>query len=119
MELKDILNHIGFIFEKVSTSGIEIIGIHPVFNHNMIDNFFKELIDNKILDYRDHSSSINDHLAKLICMSKSLNLSHLESENEQGILLNQLFACKESMITPNGKKIYVSIEDSDIKKRFR
>ena len=118
MELKDILNHIGFIFEKASPSGIEIIGIHPVFNHNMIDNFFKELIDNKILDYRDHSSSINDHLAKLICMSKSLNLSHLESENEQGILLNQLFACKESMITPNGKKIYVSIEDSDIKKRF-
>ncbi|GIS01240.1 MAG: hypothetical protein CM15mP102_20600 [Flavobacteriales bacterium] len=41
MELKDILNHIGFIFEKASPSGIEIIGIHPVFNHNMIDNFLK------------------------------------------------------------------------------
>ena len=85
----------------------------------MVDDFFKELIENEILNYSDHSTSINDYLAKLICMSKSLNLNHLESENEQGILLNQLFACKESMITPNGKKIYVSIEDSDIKKRFR
>ena len=46
------------------------------------------------------------------------NLNHLENEKEQAILLNQLFACKESIITPYGKKIYVSFEDNYIKKQF-
>ena len=76
------------------------------------------MIENDILNYIDHSTSINDYLAKLICISKSLNLNHLENEKEQAILLNHLFACKESIITPYGKKIYVSFEDNYIKKQF-
>ena len=118
LKLKDILSHLGFIFEKFNVNEIEITGIHPVFNYNMVNDFFNELIENDILNYSDHSTSINDYLAKLICISKSLNLNHLENEKEQTILLNQLFACKNSIVTPHGKKIYISIEDSDIKKRF-
>ena len=117
-KLKDILTHLGFIFEKFSFNEIEVTGIHPVFNYNMLNNFFKELIENDILNYVDHSTSVNDYLAKLICISKSLNLNHLENEKEQATLLNQLFACKESIITPKGKKIYISIEENHIKKRF-
>ena len=118
LKLKDILTHLGFIFEKFSSNEIEINGIHPVFNYKMVNRFFNELIENDILNYIDHSTSINDYLAKLICISKSLNLNHLENEKEQAILLNQLFACKESIITPYGKKIYVSFEDNYIKKQF-
>ena len=117
-KLKDILSHLGFIFEKFNANEIEITGVHPVFNCNMVNDFFNELIENDILNYSDHSTSINDYLAKLICISKSLNLNHLENEKEQTLLLNQLFACKDSMVTPLGKKIYISIEDNDIKKRF-
>ena len=118
LKLKDILTHLGFIFEKFLSNEIEITGIHPVFNYKMVYSFFNELIENDILNYIDHSTSINDYLAKLICTSKSLNLNHLENEKEQVILLNQLFACKESIITPHGKKIYISIEDNYIKKLF-
>lgn len=118
LKLKDILTHLGFIFENFSSNEIEINGIHPVFNYKMVNRFFNELIENDILNYIDHSTSINDYLAKLICISKSLNLNHLENEKEQAILLNQLFACKESIITPYGKKIYVSFEDNYIKKQF-
>ena len=116
--MKDILSHLGFIFEKFNLNEIEITGVHPVFNCNMVNDFFNELIENDILNYSDHSTSVNDYLAKLICISKSLNLNHLENEKEQTLLLNQLFACKDSMVTPLGKKIYISIEDNDIKKRF-
>ena len=118
LKLKDILSHLGFIFEKFNLNEIEITGVHPVFNCNMVNDFFNELIENDILNYSDHSTSVNDYLAKLICISKSLNLNHLENEKEQTLLLNQLFACKDSMVTPLGKKIYISIEDNDIKKRF-
>ena len=118
IKLKETLEHLGFIFKKFSNKKIEILGIHPVLNHNDIDGFFKELIENDVLNYKDHSSSINDFLAKLISTSKSLNLTHLVNEKEQILLLNQLFACKESSFTPSMKKIFISIQSNDIKKRF-
>ena len=118
LNLKETLTHLGFIFEKFSKKEIEISGIHPVFNHDALEGFFNELIENEILEYKDHSASINDYLAKLICMSKSLNITHLVNEKEQVLLLNQLFACKDSRLTPYNKKIFISIEDSEIKNKF-
>ena len=119
LKLKETLSHLGFIFEKFSQKEIEVSGIHPVFNHNDLEDFFNELIENEILKYKDHSSSVNDYLAKLICLSKSLNIGHLVNEREQVLLLNQLFACKDSKFTPDNKKIFVSIEDSELKNKFK
>ena len=117
-KLRDILSHLGFIFEKFNQKVIEVSGIHPVFNHESIEIFFMELVEKEILDYKDHSSSINDYLAKLICLSQSLNISHLVNEKEQVLLLNQLFACKDTKYTPENKKIFISIEDKEINNKF-
>ena len=67
--LRETLQHLGFIFDKFSNNQIEISAIHPVFNHDHIGAFFNEMIENEILEYKKHSSSINDYLAKLICKS--------------------------------------------------
>ena len=117
-KLRDILSHLGFIFEKFNQKAIEVSGIHPVFNHESIEIFFMELVEKEILDYKDHSSSINDYLAKLICLSQSLNISHLVNEKEQVLLLNQLFACKDTKYTPENKKIFISIDDKEINNKF-
>ena len=117
-KLRDTLSHLGFIFEKFNQKVIEVSGIHPVFNHESIEIFFMELVEKEILDYKDHSSSINDYLAKLICLSQSINISHLVNEKEQVLLLNQLFACKDTKYTPENKKIFISIEDKEINNKF-
>ena len=119
IKLKKTLSHLGFIFEKFSDNEIEVSGIHPVFNHDGLEEFFNELIENEILNYKEHSSSMNDYLAKLICLSKSINISHLVNEQEQILLLNQLFACKDSKFTPENKKIYIAIEDKEINTKFK
>ena len=118
-KLKKALSHLGFIFEKFSDNEIEVSGIHPVFKHDGLEGFFNELIENEILNYKEHSSSMNDFLAKLICLSKSINISHLVNEQEQILLLNQLFACKDSKFTPENKKIYIAIEDKEINTKFK
>ena len=118
-KLKKALSHLGFIFEKFSNNEIEVSGIHPVFKHDGLEEFFNELIENEILNYKEHSSSMNDYLAKLICLSKSINISHLVNEQEQVLLLNQLFACKDSKFTPENKKIYIAIEDKEINTKFK
>ena len=119
IKLKKALSHLGFIFEKFSDNEIEVSGIHPVFKHDGLEGFFNELIENEILNYKEHSSSMNDYLAKLICLSKSINISHLVNEQEQVLLLNQLFACKDSKFTPENKKIYIAIEDKEINTKFK
>ncbi len=119
IKLKKALSHLGFIFEKFSDNEIEVSGIHPVFKHDGLEGFFNELIENEILNYKEHSSSMNDYLAKLICLSKSINISHLVNEQEQILLLNQLFACKDSRFTPENKKIYIAIEDKEIYTKFK
>ena len=119
IKLKKALSHLGFIFEKFSNNEIEVSGIHPVFKHDGLEGFFNELIENEILNYKEHSSSMNDYLAKLICLSKSINISHLVNEQEQILLLNQLFACKDSRFTPENKKIYIAIEDKEINTKFK
>ena len=119
IKLKKALSHLGFIFEKFSDNEIEVSGIHPVFKHDGLEEFFNELIENEILNYKEHSSSMNDFLAKLICLSKSINISHLVNEQEQILLLNQLFACKDSKFTPENKKIYIAIEDKEINTKFK
>ena len=119
IKLKKALSHLGFIFEKFSDNEIEVSGIHPVFKHDGLEEFFNELIENEILNYKEHSSSMNDYLAKLICLSKSINISHLVNEQEQILLLNQLFACKDSKFTPENKKIYIAIEDKEINTKFK
>lgn len=116
--LRETLQHLGFIFDKFSNNQIEISAIHPVFNHDDIGAFFNEMIENEILEYKKHSSSINDYLAKLICKSESINLKHLSNDKEQVLLLNQLFACKDPKFTPYMKKTFISIENNDILKRF-
>lgn len=119
IKLKKALSHLGFIFEKFSDNKIEVSGIHPVFKHDGLEDFFIELIENEILNYKEHSSSMNDYLAKLICLSKSINISHLVNEQEQVLLLNQLFACKDSKFTPENKIIYIAIEDKEINTKFK
>ena len=117
-KLKDTLIHLGFIFEKFSNKEIEVKGIHPIFNHDNLEDFFHELIEKEVLNYKNHSSSINDYLAKLICLSKSLKIDHLVNEKEQVLLLNQLFACKESKFTPDNKKVFISVEENYIRNKF-
>ena len=117
-KLKDTLIHLGFIFEKFSNKEIEVKGIHPIFNHDNLEDFFHELIEKEVLNYKNHSSSINDYLAKLICLSKSLKIDHLVNEKEQVLLLNQLFACKESKLTPDNKKVFISVEENYIRNKF-
>ena len=119
IKLKKTLSHLGFIFENFSDNEIVVSGIHPVFKHDGLEGFFNELIENEILNYKEHSSSMNDYLAKLICLSKSINISHLVNEQEQILLLNQLFACKDSRFTPENKKIYIAIEDKEINTKFK
>ena len=116
--IKNQLIHLGFSFLKFNENELEIDGIHPSFNHDLINLLFEELIENQILDFKKSSTSLNDYLSKLMAKSKSLSKKNNSNKFEQEELINQLFACTESGFCPDNKKVFHTIDSNYLKKMF-
>ncbi len=117
--VKDQLIHLGFSFSVFDINKLELDGVHPSFDHDLIDLLFEELLENQILNYKKTSSSLNDYLSKLMAKSKSLLKKIKSSRLEQEELINQLFACAESSLCPDKKKIFHTIDLDYLKKIFK
>ena len=117
--VKDQLTHLGFSFSVFDINKLELDGVHPSFDHDLIDLLFEELLENQILNYKKTSSSLNDYLSKLMAKSKSLLKKTKSSKLEQEELINQLFACAESSLCPDKKKIFHTIDLDYLKKIFK
>ena len=117
--VKDQLTHLGFSFSVFDSNKLELDGVHPSFDHDLIDLLFEELLENQILNYKKTSSSLNDYLSKLMAKSKSLLKKTKSSKFEQEELINQLFACTESSVCPDKKKIFHTIDLDYFKKIFK
>ena len=117
--VKDQLTHLGFSFSVFNINKLELDGVHPSFDHDLIDLLFEELLENQILNYKKTSSSLNDYLSKLMAKSKSLLKKTKSSKLEQEELINQLFACAESSLCPDKKKIFHTIDLDYLKKIFK
>ena len=65
-----------------------------------------------------HSFSQNTLIAKLFAEKTAIKTGkRLESE-EQLQLVNQLFACKEMHLSPSNKRIFTTLEVSDLDKKL-
>ena len=117
-EAKNSLIHLGFNFSKFNKNEIEVIGIHPLFTENQINQLFQELIANHISDYKTNSNSLNDYIAKVLSKCSSIKYGKILEKDEQESLINDLFACKDSNITPFNKLICKVISVDSIKKMF-
>ena len=117
-EAKNSLIHLGFNFSKFNKNEIEVIGIHPLFTENQIDQLFQELIANHISDYKTNSNSLNDYIAKVLSKCSSIKSGKILEKDEQESLINDLFACKDSNISPFNKLISKVIPVDSIKKMF-
>ena len=117
--VKDQLTHLGFSFSVFDINKLELDGVHPSFDHDLINLLFEELLENQILNYKKTSSSLNDYLSKIMAKSKSLSNKTKSSKLEQEELINQLFACAESRHCPEKKKIFHTIDLDYLKKIFK
>ena len=117
-EAKNSLIHLGFNFSKFNKNEIEVIGIHPLFTENQIHQLFQELIASHISDYKTNSNSLNDYIAKVLSKCSSIKSGKILEKDEQESLINDLFACKDSNITPFNKLISKVISVDSIKKMF-
>ena len=64
------------------------------------------------------SFSQSDMLAKTLAKTLSVKTGESLDEFSQVKLVNDLFACKETTLSPFNKKVYVTITENDIERKF-
>ncbi|MFK7813421.1 MAG: DNA mismatch repair endonuclease MutL [Maribacter sp.] len=117
-EIKESLTTIGFIFGKMDTENVEITGVPVLVSESEVSMVLDQLISDCQLEVAGESFSQTDILAKTLAKTLSVKTGELLESASQIALVNDLFACKESLVSPFNKPIYITITENDIDKKF-
>ena len=109
---------LGFDIRDVGDHTVEIRGIPA--DIEMEDP--KEWIERFIRDYKEREADIKQEtgqkLAAAMAKSFSINAGRVLEKEEMREIMDQLFACSEPGITPDGKAVFRILETEDIDKMF-
>ena len=70
------------------------------------------------LEVTEDSFSQTDVLSKTLSKTLAVKTGEVLNNASQLALVNDLFACKESRVSPFNKPIYVTITENEIDKKF-
>jgi len=117
-EIKEELMALGFAFGKIDEESVQIKGI-PV---SMTETDVGGVLDQLLSDYREktgnESFSQTDRLSKSLSKALSLKTGDRLDQESQLALVNDLFACKETTVSPFNKRVYITITENDIANKF-
>ena len=115
---KNILNQFGLDFD-LKTEKINIKAIPPFINAENLIELFNNLLFNIQNEVPENSFSESDLICKIMSKTMSIKNGNYLDLKEQQYIVNSLFACKETMISPFNKKTYVKINYSEIENMFK
>lgn len=115
-EVKDGLDHLGFSFS--AEEQVTLSAIPTAVNPEQVGQIIENLLADLSTDVPGMSFSANDVLAKSMAKSLSVKTGAKLSKDEQQDMINQLFACKESNLSPFGKPTFKIITNTEIDNKF-
>ncbi|MGM5469961.1 DNA mismatch repair endonuclease MutL [Flavobacteriaceae bacterium LMO-SS05] len=117
-QLKEDLEHTGFMFSKMDGETLEITGVPVNVPESEISSILEYLIHDVEQEVPDSNFSAVDLLAKSMAKSLAIKrgqpLSHLEQEH----LVNSLFACKEPSVSPTNRATFITMSVDELDKKF-
>ena len=119
--LKDIQNNltaIGFAFEEIEGESFQITGVPLMVTESEAGMVLDQLISDYQLEVEENSFSQADILSKTLAKTLSVKTGEVLDNESQLALVNNLFACKESRVSPFNKPIFVTITEDEIDKKF-
>ncbi|MDT7829973.1 DNA mismatch repair endonuclease MutL [Pricia sp. S334] len=117
-EIEDILVSVGFIFEKIVGESITVSGVPLLVAESEVGMVLDQLISDYQQELTGDSFSHTDMLSKTLAKTLSVKTGEMLDQQSQLALVNDLFACKESMTSPFNKPVYITITENDIDKKF-
>ncbi len=117
-EIKENLCAVGFVFGTIGSDIVEVKGVPVVVVESEVQMVMEQLISDFQMEISADSFSQSDMLAKTLAKTLSVKTGEVLDELSQLALVNDLFACKESTLSPFNKRTYVMITENDIDRKF-
>ncbi len=117
-EIKDSLTTIGFVFGKIEKEQIEVTGVPLLVTESEVGMVLDQLISDCQMEVAGDSFSQTDILAKTLSKTLSVKTGEVLDSASQLALVHDLFACKETRVSPFNKPVYITITENDIDKKF-
>ncbi len=118
-ELRESLENTGFAFSSFEDSALEVSGLPLNTNANEVAKVLEQLVFDLQEGIPTASFSQNDSIAKSMARSLAIKTGDYLTETEQESLINSLFACKEPNVSPFSKNTFITLNVSDIDKKFQ
>jgi DNA mismatch repair protein MutL len=116
--LKEQLEHTGFVFSGNEDEQLQVDGIPVTMSEGQVQDVLTRLLSDIKEEVPDVSFSQNDLLAKSLAKSLAIRTGTPLNLEEQLHLVHQLFACKEPSVSPENKPVLVTLDVTDLDKRF-
>jgi len=117
-EIKENLCAVGFVFGAIAEETVEVKGVPVQVAESEVQMVMEQLISDFQMEVSGNSFSQSDMLAKTLSKTLSVKTGEQLDETSQLALVNDLFACKETTLSPFNKPTYVTISETDIERKF-
>lgn len=117
-ELSPALKSLGFQMLISSPESVSITGIPVAIVESQLEIVLTDFLASFQNSQHDSHFSQSDALAKALAKSIGVKTATSISHKEQQHLINSLFACKEPMLSPFGKKVFHTISQTDLDLKF-
>ncbi|HET7360704.1 MAG TPA: DNA mismatch repair endonuclease MutL, partial [Salinimicrobium sp.] len=117
-QTKESLEYTGFVFSEFNKDSVEISGIPTLIAESEVAILLEQLLSDLENDLPESGFSqvdiLSKSLAKGMAVKTGTELNNLEQQN----MVNSLFACKESMLSPFNKPIFITLNVDELDKKF-
>ena len=117
-QLKNDLEHTGFIFKTIRGELVEITGVPVMVPESEVSIILEQLISDVENEVPDTHFSATDLLAKSMSKSLAIKTGQNLTTVEQEYLVNSLFACKEPNVSPANRTTFITMTVDELDKKF-
>ncbi|WP_223034044.1 DNA mismatch repair endonuclease MutL [Hanstruepera marina] len=117
-QVKQDLEHTGFVFTHFKDDHIEISGIPVNVPAQEVSIILERLISDIQNEVPDTNFSATDLLAKSMSKSLAIKAGQQLTRTEQEHLVNSLFGCKEPNMSPTNKPTFITMDMNELENKF-
>ena len=108
----------GFLINKKNKKSLEIKGMPVDCKEENIEGLLEDVLESLQAEIFNKNFSQSDVLAKVLAKKLSIKSNISLKIEEQEKLLDDLFSCKEILISPFEKKIFFNLTIKELEKKF-
>lgn len=116
-ELEANLNAMGFLV-KQEDNHLYITGIPAICDDKQLGQLFEDIFSPPDEYEQAASFSQADYMAKILSKSLSIKGNLTLSVQEQQALVDDLFACKDTLTCPFNRKIFITLDQEELEKKL-